>query len=139
MQLFRAAFLCALAAIWTIGMMAASARVGAAGAQQAAAAGDVSSQQALLNQYCVGCHNSRQQAQGRTPVALDALEVTNVPAHAEQWEKVIVKVRAGLMPPSGCRDPRRRGWMASCRGWRGKSIAPPRRAPTRVVPSRSTG
>ena len=30
--------------------------------------------------YCVGCHNTRQKAQGATPIALDELDVSNVPA-----------------------------------------------------------
>jgi hypothetical protein len=55
----------------------------------------------------VGCHNTRQKAQGATPIALDELDVTNVPAHAEQWEKVILKLRAGLMPPMGMPRPDR--------------------------------
>jgi hypothetical protein len=55
----------------------------------------------------VGCHNTRQKAQGATPIALDELDVTDVPAHAEQWEKVILKLRAGLMPPMGMPRPDR--------------------------------
>ena len=33
------------------------------------------------------------------------MDVTNVAAHAPSWEKVVVKLRAGLMPPSGIRRP----------------------------------
>ena len=33
------------------------------------------------------------------------MDVTNVAAHAPEWEKVVVKLRAGLMPPSGVRRP----------------------------------
>jgi hypothetical protein len=71
----------------------------------APSASAVSPQRTLLNQYCVGCHNTRQKAQGATPIALDELDVSNVPAHAEQWEKVILKLRAGLMPPMGMPRP----------------------------------
>jgi hypothetical protein len=55
----------------------------------------------------VGCHNTRQKAQGATPIALDDLDLSNVPVHAEQWEKVILKLRAGLMPPMGMPRPDR--------------------------------
>jgi hypothetical protein len=55
----------------------------------------------------VGCHNTQRKAQSATPIALDELDVSNVPAHAEQWEKVILKLRAGLMPPMGMPRPDR--------------------------------
>ena len=60
-----------------------------------------SPQRALLNQYCVACHNQRQRAAGATPIALDTLDVTKVGGDAESWEKVVLKLRAGLMPPAG--------------------------------------
>ena len=34
-----------------------------------------SPQRALLNQYCVGCHNERMKASGAMPIALDDLDV----------------------------------------------------------------
>jgi mono/diheme cytochrome c family protein len=60
--------------------------------------------QALLNQYCIGCHNSRAQTGG---LALDTVPLDRVEANAEIWEKVIRKVRAGLMPPAGRPRPAR--------------------------------
>jgi hypothetical protein len=38
-------------------------------------------------------------------LALDALDVGNVPAHAAVWEKVVRKVRTGSMPPAGMPRP----------------------------------
>ena len=57
-----------------------SGHVQAAGRQQPANAAQpgVSPQRALLNQYCVSCHNQRQKAAGATPIALDTLDVANV-------------------------------------------------------------
>jgi len=52
----------------------------------------------LINQYCVGCHNSRSKIGG---LALDQLDLSNVPRDAEVWEKVIRKLRSGAMPPAG--------------------------------------
>jgi cytochrome c551/c552 len=53
---------------------------------------------ALVNQYCAGCHNDTLKSGGFSWTKLD-------PAHpeqnAEQAEKVIRKLRAGLMPPAG--------------------------------------
>ncbi|HVG53966.1 MAG TPA: DUF1587 domain-containing protein, partial [Vicinamibacterales bacterium] len=64
-----------------------------------------SDQRALIDRYCVTCHNERLKARNATPIALDTLDVANVPAHAEEWEKVIAKLRAGLMPPAGMPRP----------------------------------
>jgi hypothetical protein len=59
---------------------------------------------ALLNQYCVSCHNEKAKTGG---LALDKMDLRNVGANAETWEKVVRKVRAGMMPPSGARRPER--------------------------------
>ena len=54
--------------------------------------------QAVLDQYCVTCHNERLRTAG---LALDSLDVTNPAAAADVWELVIAKLRAGFMPPPG--------------------------------------
>ena len=54
--------------------------------------------QAVLDKYCITCHNQRLRTAG---LALDSLDVTNPGANAEVWEKVIAKLRAGSMPPAG--------------------------------------
>ena len=53
---------------------------------------------ATLDQYCVTCHNERL-ANG--DMQLDALDLGDVAASAEAWERVIVKLRAESMPPAG--------------------------------------
>src|SRR5688500_16028921 len=57
---------------------------------------------AVVKQYCVGCHNVRARTGGLT---LTTLDLENVPADAEVWEKVIRKVRTGMMPPVGVPHP----------------------------------
>jgi len=52
----------------------------------------------VLDRYCVGCHNERSKIGG---LALDTLDLTKVNDHADVWEKVVRKLRGGLMPPSG--------------------------------------
>jgi hypothetical protein len=54
--------------------------------------------QALLNQYCVTCHNERLKTAG---LALDSVDAEVVSRSPDVWEKVIRKLRAGLMPPPG--------------------------------------
>jgi Protein of unknown function (DUF1592)/Protein of unknown function (DUF1588)/Protein of unknown function (DUF1587)/Protein of unknown function (DUF1585)/Protein of unknown function (DUF1595)/Planctomycete cytochrome C len=56
----------------------------------------------FLNTYCATCHNQRAKTAG---LALDTLDVANVSSDAEVWEKVVVKLRAGLMPPLGMPRP----------------------------------
>jgi Protein of unknown function (DUF1592)/Protein of unknown function (DUF1588)/Protein of unknown function (DUF1585)/Protein of unknown function (DUF1587)/Protein of unknown function (DUF1595)/Planctomycete cytochrome C len=53
---------------------------------------------ATLDEYCVVCHNQQSKIAG---LMLDKADLSNVPAGAETWEKVIRKLRAGAMPPPG--------------------------------------
>ncbi len=55
-----------------------------------------------VTQYCVTCHNERIKTGG---LSLANLDPAHVPADAEVWEKVIRKVRTGMMPPAGVRQP----------------------------------
>ena len=52
----------------------------------------------LLDRYCVSCHNDSLRVAG---LALDTVDVTRVGDHAEIWERVVGKLRAGMMPPAG--------------------------------------
>jgi hypothetical protein len=62
----------------------------------------VAAQRALINRYCVTCHNERLQTAGLT---LDRFDLGEVGKHAEVWEKVARKLRAGAMPPAGSPRP----------------------------------
>ena len=57
---------------------------------------------AVLDKYCVTCHNQRLKTGGLT---LDNMDLAKVPAQAEVWEKVIRKLRSGTMPPAGLPRP----------------------------------
>ena len=59
-------------------------------------------QRAMLDQYCVGCHNDQAKQGG---LSLEKLDMTQVGRNAELWEKVVRKLRAGMMPPSGASRP----------------------------------
>src|SRR5690349_13505564 len=67
--------------------------------QEPAPAG--AAQRELLDRYCVGCHNQKT----KNGLALDDLDVAQTGAHAEAWERVVRKMRAGMMPPSGAPRP----------------------------------
>src|SRR5262245_8873779 len=61
-------------------------------------------QAALINQYCIACHNDRLKSGGLT---LTALNLDDPHQSAEIGEKVIRKLRGGLMPPAGAKRPDR--------------------------------
>jgi hypothetical protein len=54
--------------------------------------------------YCVTCHNDTLKTGN---LSLQGLSLDRVGADAETWEKVVRKIRAGLMPPAGARRPDR--------------------------------
>jgi len=57
---------------------------------------------AVIQQNCVGCHNSKTKAGGR---AFDVMSPDNIAQDAETWEAAIRKLRGGLMPPAGAKRP----------------------------------
>ena len=60
------------------------------------------SYRATIDKYCVTCHNQRLKTGG---LSLEALDLADVAARAEVWEKVIGKLRSGTMPPAGMPRP----------------------------------
>src|SRR5271154_3914501 len=52
---------------------------------------------AVLHQYCAPCHNNATKSGG--------LSLEGLPRAAPEWEKVVVKLRAGMMPPAGAPRP----------------------------------
>ena len=67
-----------------------------------AAAGSPAAAKALLDQYCVTCHNARLKTAN---LLLDQLDLTHLGDHVHVAETVVRKVRAGLMPPTSARRP----------------------------------
>ena len=65
------------------------------------------SQTALVKQYCIGCHNDRgkERAGNLSLASFDASKVGQDDQVAEVAEKMIKKLRLGMMPPAGARRP----------------------------------
>ena len=57
-----------------------------------------SASRAVLDRYCVACHNERLRTGN---LALDTADVDRVGDQAEVWEKVLQKLRTEAMPPPG--------------------------------------
>ncbi|MBZ5674410.1 MAG: DUF1592 domain-containing protein [Acidobacteriia bacterium] len=89
-------------------------------------------QRAMLDKYCVTCHNQRLKTGGLT---LDNLNLDHVSDNAETWEKVLRKLHGGMMPPQGM--PRPDGaTVDKFTGWLEASLD--RAAATHPEPGRST-
>ena len=56
----------------------------------------------MLKQYCVGCH-SPQMKSGN--LVLNPQDLADLGSHAAAYEKVVRKLRAGVMPPAGAPRP----------------------------------
>jgi mono/diheme cytochrome c family protein len=65
---------------------------------------DVAEQNAMVKQYCTGCHSDRGKAGQLTLASFDASKAAD-PDHLEITEKMIRKLRAGMMPPANARRP----------------------------------
>src|SRR2546421_178415 len=57
---------------------------------------------AVIDKYCVTCHNRKLKTAG---LLLDSLDLSRVGDHAEVWEKVARKFRTHEMPPPGLPRP----------------------------------
>ena len=70
----------------------------AAPPSSAAVEPEAESVRAVLDRYCVTCHNARLRT---ADLALDAMDPARVGDHAAAWEQVVRKLRTGAMPPAG--------------------------------------
>src|SRR5580698_199575 len=76
----------------------------ALGGSECQAQDRASQDRALLVRYCIGCHNDKTRSGN---LAIDKLDFTHPGNNGESWEKVIRKIRAGMMPPAGMPRPYR--------------------------------
>src|SRR4030095_13576014 len=61
-----------------------------------------SAQRQFLDRYCAACHNEKLKTAGLNLVQAD---LSKPGAHPELWEKVVRKVRTGVMPPANMAQP----------------------------------
>ncbi len=92
---------------WTLAGVGLAALIGAAQldlhaeprpAPQDEAGTGAAEARALLDRYCVACHNRRTLTAG---LALDTPDVAHLETNAATWEHVIRRLRANAMPPAG--------------------------------------
>ncbi len=59
----------------------------------------------VVQQYCVGCHSDRRMTGNLSLEDFDLADLASVPTRAETGERMVLKLRAGMMPPAGARRP----------------------------------
>ena len=95
----------------------------AAGQPSGNVAATTARHRAVLDQYCVACHNDRLKT---AQLSLEHSDLAAVGDHPELWEKVVRKLRAGVMPPPDVKRPPLRTTRACGTGSKPKSIGKPR-------------
>ena len=60
--------------------------------QPAQAVGAVAAHEAMIQEYCIGCHNQKAKT---ADISLEGLDYQNVAKNGDTWEKVLRKVRTG--------------------------------------------
>ena len=111
MQLWKPGIAAVLVGLWP--STADPIAVAAAPQETAAVPSAAATTRAVLDQYCVSCHNERVvRGEGEPPsvlasqlraagITFDTVDVANPGDTADVWERVIVKLRTGTMPPAG--------------------------------------
>ena len=84
------------------GASAAALVVGTVVAWRYAVGPSAEQQLAMIDRYCSECHNAAELAGG---LSFEGLDGSSIHAQAEVWEKVVRKLRGGLMPPPGAARP----------------------------------
>ena len=105
--MIRRVFICT----WILCAALIAARVGLSAQATSAPASQVSNPESripdpgsksTIDQYCVTCHSARLKS---GDLVLENADVAHVANNVDLWEKVVRKLRAGVMPPQGARRP----------------------------------
>ncbi len=72
--------------------------------QAAAPPTSLAGHRAMLDHYCVTCHNQKAKTAN---IMFDTMDLANIGKDAPVWEKAVLKLRGGMMPPLGMPRPDR--------------------------------
>jgi len=97
-------------------------------------AGDAKTYRAFVNQYCLGCHSTKNAQPASHPVDLEKASLDDVLADAATWERVLHKLSVRAMPPQGMKHPQETEyvgfttWLANSldRAWATRGTLPGR-------------
>src|SRR5262252_10006925 len=82
---------------------------------------DAKTYRAFVNQYCVGCHNTKNAQPASHPVDLEKASLDDVVTDADTWERVLRKLSVRAMPPQNMPHPQEAEYAAFT-SWLGNSI-----------------
>src|SRR5665213_3271672 len=107
---------------------AAPVHAGAAAPSTAGATADAVKYRAMLDKYCVACHNKRNASPSDEPINFEVAGFDDLLSHAGTWERVLRKLSVRAMPPPGMPRPSEAeyvgftGWLAGSldRAWAGR-------------------
>jgi mono/diheme cytochrome c family protein len=88
------------------------------------------SARAVIDKYCITCHNAKLKTAG---LQLDTEDVENVGQHVDVWEEVARKLRTGEMPPAGLPRPDKATYATVATELEGRLDAAALADPTRDV------
>jgi mono/diheme cytochrome c family protein len=129
-----AAIVCAGAAMMLAQSQRPSALPKPTTAAKATSVGDAKTYRAFVNQYCVGCHNTRSPQPASDPVDLEKANLDDVISSAATWERVLRKLSVRAMPPPGASRPQEADyagfttWLANSldQAWSSRGATPGR-------------
>jgi mono/diheme cytochrome c family protein len=93
----------------------------AASAAPTASPADAVKYRALLDKYCVTCHNTKTALPADNPLKLDSASLTDLTGSAETWERVLNKLSVRAMPPQKMPRPTEAEYAAFT-GWLSTSL-----------------
>ncbi len=94
---------CGWPAVVTFGLCISAMHVSKqASLAQNAASTSAPTADAVLNKYCLGCHSDQTKAGGLSLTGVDLAKIAQKP---QLGEKLVTKLRAGMMPPVGMPRP----------------------------------
>jgi mono/diheme cytochrome c family protein len=93
---------------------------------------DAKTYRAFINQYCVGCHNTKNAQPASHPVDLEKASLDDVVTAADTWERVLRKLSVRAMPPQNMPHPQEAeyvaftAWLANSldRAWASRGTSP---------------
>lgn len=113
-QCLRPIVLAAIGSVIVLGSGRAPAAEARSPAQSAGGAIETPAElSGVLDRYCIGCHSQTTPTGG---LVLQGIDATRVEENRESWEKVVRRLRTGMMPPAGMPRPDR-GVYTSAIAW----------------------
>lgn len=89
-------------ALLPVAVLQAGSPTSPASGSKAATTNGLAEQQAVVAKYCQSCHNAKLKTGG---LNLTDLDLAKIGEHPEIGEKIVTKLRAGMMPPAGLPRP----------------------------------